>query len=162
MRKDPKIDLLRSLPGFRGYPDKALSRVAQIFDDCEIPAGTCLTREGAPSREMFLVIDGVAEVTRAGERIAMIGPGECIGEMGMLDHQPRSATVVAQTAMRLLVVGPDNFTRVLDAPAILRRIATDINARLRSVQAHDSAESTHNEQAPSETEILESPPRVSP
>ena len=133
MHRDSRIALLRSVPGLGHYPDKALARLAPLFDVCDIAAGEELTREGAPSREMFLVVEGEAIVTKGPEEIATVGPGEFIGEMGMLDLAPRSATVIAHTDMRLLVVSPNSFGRVLEAPALLRRMTTDLSRRLRSL-----------------------------
>ena len=133
MRKDSRITLLRSVPGLGHYPDKALARLAPLFDVCEIDAGQELTHEGDPSREMFLVVEGEAVVIMGGQEIAAIGPGQFIGEMGMLDHRPRSATVVADTPMVVLVVGPRNFGQVVEAPALLRRMSADLAARLRAI-----------------------------
>jgi CRP/FNR family cyclic AMP-dependent transcriptional regulator len=101
-----KLDLLRKLPALAGCSDKELAEVARQVDDWSVTAGTTLTKEGEIGREAFLIVDGRADVVIRGEKVAELGPGEFIGEMSMVDHQPRTATVVAQTPMMLLPSAP--------------------------------------------------------
>jgi CRP-like cAMP-binding protein len=129
MHRDPRIPLLRQIPGLDDYPDRALARLAPLFDESDVAAGGVLVRQGDVSREMFIVVEGTAEVVQHDEPIASIGPGEFIGEMGMLEQRPRCATVVARTPMHVLVVGPRSFGVVTDAPALLRRMTDDISRR---------------------------------
>jgi len=83
-----------------------------------IPAGHRLTREGVVGREAFVVLDGEADVFVDGELIATVGPGDVVGEVA-IDAGPRSATVRARTAMRVLVVGGAFEDRVRTMKRIL-------------------------------------------
>ena len=98
-------------------------------------ANHVLTRENTTGRETFIVIDGWAAVSRGGEALAAIGPGEFIGEMSLLDQEPRTATVIAKTPMRLLALGPGAFTTFVSEPEVGRGLATQLAKRLREVEA---------------------------
>lgn len=129
---DPKVALLRRLPCLSSCTDKQLAELASTVDECRVAAGQTLTREGEIARETFVVVEGWAAVIRDGEAVAAIGPGEFIGEMAMLARQPRCATVVAKTSMRLLVIGPATFRTIADRP--------DIGHEMAVVAADRSAE----------------------
>ena len=78
-----------------------------------------MIREGDVGRDCFVALDGIATVERIGEPIAAITTGSIAGELALLDHAPRNATVVARTPMRLLVLTPSEFRRLLDtAPSL--------------------------------------------
>ena len=102
----PVIELLRTVPGLGALDDRTLSCAASCVDETNASPGDVLMREGTMSRQALIVLGGEARVYVDGEHVATVGPGEFIGEMGMLENQPRSATVRAETSMRLLVIGP--------------------------------------------------------
>lgn len=138
--KDPKIELLRRVPSLRGHADRQLAQLAPLVDEVEFGAGHVLVKEGSSGREAFLVVEGEAEVRLRGNVISRVGPGEFIGEMALLDHSPRSATVTAVTPMRVLVMDPSSFTALLNQPAIGRRLAADLAQRLRVIEGAPSYE----------------------
>ena len=105
-KQDPKVALLRTVPSLAGQPDKELAQMAPFVDEASVEAGFVLMREGTTGREAFLVVEGRADVSIAGRSVAQVGPGELLGEMALLDHSPRSATVTALTPMKLLVMDP--------------------------------------------------------
>lgn len=76
-------------------------------------AGTPLTRAGEPGDEFFLIIDGTARAEVSAEKQVMLHPGEFFGEMSLLDGGPRSATVLADTPNRLLVISRRHFAVLL-------------------------------------------------
>ena len=129
---DPKIAMLRRVPALRACGERELARLASLVEECEVPAGKVLTEEGTAGRQSFFVLEGWAAVSQDGEAIAAVGPGEFLGEMAMLDSQPRSATVVAKTPMRVLVIGPETFGTFTAHPGVGRAMATDLSRRLRS------------------------------
>lgn len=133
-KQDPKVALLRSIPALAGRADKELVELAPLVDDARFEVGRRLMREGAPAGEAFLIVEGRAEVVIGGERVAEVGPGELVGEMALLDHNPRSATVTALTPMRLLVMSPASFASILRQPAIGWRVAANLAARLRKAE----------------------------
>jgi len=132
-KRHPVIGRLRTVPGLSHLPDRTLARMVPFVDEVEV-AGHVLTREGAVSREAFIVLTGQATVFADGEVVATIGPGEFIGEMGMLDNQPRSATVRADTPMRLLAIGPKTFSSLVGEPSVAKAMAA-MSQRLRRVDA---------------------------
>src|SRR5258708_2141946 len=96
-------DLLHQIELFSSLDRKTLELIGSITRQIDRPAGAVLIREGEPGLEAFVVVDGEATVTRDGKEIATIGPGGFFGELALVDNEPRVATVVTKTAMRLLV-----------------------------------------------------------
>jgi CRP/FNR family cyclic AMP-dependent transcriptional regulator len=131
---NPTIELLRKLPGLRTYDDRSLAQLAPLVDVLDIEAGKALTREGRAGRESFLIVEGWAEVTIQGETVATLGPGQFVGEMAMLENQPRTATVTARTAMTVLVIGPQNFSTFVAHPGVSLSMATELAERLRRTE----------------------------
>jgi len=130
-----KLDMLRKVPAFAGCSDKELSEAARHVDEWEVAAGTALTREGTVGHEAFVIIEGEAAVMINGESVADLGPGQFVGEMAMLDRRPRSATVVAQTDMRLLLIGPSAFDEFASLRAVARELTKELADRLRRADA---------------------------
>ena len=86
---------LKRIPLFADASDDELKQVAAFAESKEVDEGTEVISEGGFSRELLAIEDGTAEVTRDGEHIADLGPGDIFGEAGMLDDEMRSATVTA-------------------------------------------------------------------
>ena len=129
--KDPKVAMLRSLPALSGYSDRELEQVAALVDAVEVTPGHVLIEEGGRATEVFIIVEGLATVLVRGRAVAKVGPGEFLGEMAILDLAPRSATVVAETPMRLLATDPRRFLTLADHPGIARTIASALAKRLR-------------------------------
>ncbi len=130
-----KRALLRKLPVFAGCSDKELAEAARHVDDRTIAAGTALMTEGEFGHEAFLIVEGRADVLIQGEKVAEVGPGEFVGEMAMLDHRPRSATVVAQTPMTVLIIGPGEFDEFASHRVVARELTKELTDRLRRADA---------------------------
>ena len=95
--------------------------------------GCALTAEGGPARDAFLVLDGVARVTRDGRLVGEVGPGQFVGEMGLIDHRPRSASVVAVSAMRVIAFDAPAFEALLADPVVDREVRRQVVGRLRAL-----------------------------
>jgi CRP/FNR family cyclic AMP-dependent transcriptional regulator len=116
---------------FSGLSKKELGKLAQWTDEVSISAGHSLATEGAFAHEFFVIEEGSAEVTQGGERIAELGPGEFFGEIGLLETERRTASVVATTPMELIVMFQREFKQMeQEMPAVADRIRTAIRARL--------------------------------
>jgi cAMP-dependent protein kinase regulator/CRP/FNR family cyclic AMP-dependent transcriptional regulator/cGMP-dependent protein kinase 2 len=104
-----------------------LARVDRLGAPIYVPPGRVLTREGAAARECFVTLEGTAVAQRAGRLIGIIEAGSIAGEQALLDHTTRSATVVANSRMRLLVLDLREFAELLEAAprvaAAVERIA---------------------------------------
>jgi CRP-like cAMP-binding protein len=116
---------------FSGLSKKELGKLAQWTDEVSISAGHSLATEGAFAHEFFVIEEGSAEVTQGGERIAELGPGEFFGEIGLLETERRTASVVATTPMELIVMFQREFKQMeQEMPAVADRIRAAIRARL--------------------------------
>lgn len=134
-RRDPKIDRLSQVQLFSECSKKDLSRIARLVEEIEVPASRVLIRQGDPGREAFVVSEGRARATIRGKKGAELGAGDCFGEMALLHSAPRTATVTAETDMRLLVIGSREFSTLIeDVPSVGRRVLAALADRLRDAE----------------------------
>lgn len=133
-RHDRIGEELARVPLFEGLSRKELELVAQLSTYLEEPAGTVLTREGAPGQEFIVVLEGEIEVTRNGEVIATRGPGTYVGEIALLDHRPRTATVTAKTPVKIEVIGQREFAGLIaEVPEISQKLLPTMAKRLADI-----------------------------
>ena len=133
--KDPKLELLKTIPLFAGLGGKELERVGQLVDEIDLPVGKVLMRQGAHGAEMFIVVEGRFTVERDGKQIAERGPGDTLGEIALVSEGPRTATVTATSPSRVFVIGHREFHALMDtAPAIRLHILDVLGRRLRSLE----------------------------
>jgi CRP-like cAMP-binding protein len=131
-RTDAQLDLLRQTWLFSGLNRRELATVARTADQIGVPAGTVLIKEGERGREFYLILQGTAAVRRGGRKVASLGPGRYFGELALLDRGPRSATVVAETDMELLVLEQRAFGGVLqEIPGLALKLLVATAQRLR-------------------------------
>jgi len=128
---EDKIAALRILPELEGCDRRELAVIAGLLDLVDLPPGHTLVREGAAATEVFIVVSGIARVSVRGTPVAKLGPGEFVGEMSLLDLGPRSATVTAETPMRVLATDPRRFAALVEHPGVAKTIARAIARRLR-------------------------------
>jgi len=95
-------DNLRSVYLFADMTDDDLRRIAAFASEDSAPAGATLVREGDFSNDMVAIESGTAEVIQGDRTVGSLGPGDVFGEMGVLGHETRSATIVANSPMRLI------------------------------------------------------------
>jgi CRP-like cAMP-binding protein len=127
---------LSSVPFFEGFSDDELHRVLALSDQVEAPAGTVLVDQGDPGTDCFVIVEGQASVYVRGEHVATSGPGSMVGEMALIDHRPRTATVVADTDVKLLRFRTKAFKTLLDEmPKASERVMTTLRARLERAEA---------------------------
>jgi CRP/FNR family cyclic AMP-dependent transcriptional regulator len=116
---------------YSGLSKKELERIAQWTDVLSVSEGEVLAGEGLFAHEFFLIEDGLAAVQRNGQRIAELGPGDFFGEIGLLETERRTATVVATTPMTVFVMFQREFKQMeREMPAVADRIRAAIRARL--------------------------------
>ena len=132
--QDAKVQALRRAPLFADLSDKELTEVARLADDADVSAGTVLCREGETGQEFFVVVEGEAEFIRDGRVLPIDGPVDFFGEISMVEHVPRLATVTAKTDMRFFVLGHREFHTLMDDnPAIERKVMRALARRLLAV-----------------------------
>lgn len=102
----PEVERLREVGLFGGLSDAALAEVVRDHDVIELAPGDIVFREGAPGRDMFVVLDGDVELLRtvrgAEAHVASRSRNDWFGEMSMLDILPRASTARAVQSVRLL------------------------------------------------------------
>jgi CRP/FNR family cyclic AMP-dependent transcriptional regulator len=121
---------------FAACSRKELQLIARRSTPTNVPAGKTLTTEGSAGREFFVIASGSAVVRRNGRKVNTLGPGQWFGELSLLDNAPRSATVVAESDMEVLVLTRPEFTGLLDeVPGLSRKLLTAMARRLRESDA---------------------------
>lgn len=133
---DRKLDLLAAVPLLAGLDRKHLERVGSMSDQVDVPAGRVLARQGEYGAEFYVLIDGAASVERDGQHIGDLGPGAFFGELALLAHIQRTATVTTTAPSTLLVVGAREFRSLLeDEPRIVRTILQVVAERVARMEA---------------------------
>ncbi|MFZ6004440.1 MAG: cyclic nucleotide-binding domain-containing protein [Actinomycetota bacterium] len=134
MTRQSHLDHLASVPLFSACSKKELQAVARASDEVALPAGRHLCEQGSIGREAFVIVGGTAEVRRNGRRVATLGAGDCFGELALLDHGPRTATVTAVTDIDVLVLGAREFAGILDeVPPIAHKLLKSLASRIREL-----------------------------
>jgi CRP/FNR family transcriptional regulator, cyclic AMP receptor protein len=103
---------LKSIPLFADISDEELGQIATFAQEISVEAGRTLVREGDFSYEFMAIEEGEAEVTRGGEHVADLGPGDFFGELGLLEKTLRNATVTAKTPMQLVTLTGWDLRRI--------------------------------------------------
>jgi CRP/FNR family cyclic AMP-dependent transcriptional regulator len=106
---------LKRIPLFADASDEELNKVAAFAQSKEVGEGKVVIEEGGFSRELLAIEDGTAEVTRDGEHVADLGPGDIFGEAGMLDEEMRNSTVTATSRLKLISMGHFEVKRLKKA-----------------------------------------------
>lgn len=131
LRKDAKTQLLRQAPLFAQCSKRELGAIGGIADEIDLKEGRELTRQGAPGREFFVLIEGSADVIKNGRKVNSLQTGDFFGEIALMHHAPRTATVKATSPVRALVITERNFKRLLDEqPEIQRKVLAALAERL--------------------------------
>jgi CRP-like cAMP-binding protein len=129
--KDVKVEALKRAPLFEELSKKELTTLASATDDLALDPGTVLCREGRIGTEFFVIVDGDAEVTQGGKRIATLSGGDFVGEIALLTTTKRTATVTVTTPLRCFVLTQSAFRRVLaDSPSVQVKVMKSLAERV--------------------------------
>ena len=127
-----KIEILRDNPLFRSLHTRELIRLAKITSELEFGAGTLVINEGDAGDELFIIVEGDVEVFTGTRSVSTLGPGSCIGELSVIDTEPRSSSVRTLSASRLLSMKRKDFLLAIkEEPAIAVNIMKILADRLR-------------------------------
>jgi di/tricarboxylate transporter/CRP-like cAMP-binding protein len=145
---DAVVTTLRTVSLFAELPREVLARLVSEFDELEFPAGRTVFSQDDPGDALYVVVSGAVEVRGErggqGERVAVLGPGDCFGEMALVTGDPRSATVVALADTRLLRLDKERFQALSERhPVFLRELARVLCRRI----ARTSEDMTHARRA---------------
>jgi CRP-like cAMP-binding protein len=131
LRHNAKVDLIKGVPLFADCSKKELAEVAGIADEIDLREGKELTTQGKPGREFFVLVEGGADVRKGSRRINQLGPGDFFGEISLVRQTPRTATVVATSPVRALVITDRSFRTLLQhSPEIQGKVMSALAARL--------------------------------
>jgi CRP-like cAMP-binding protein len=129
-----KQDLIQTIPLFSDASRRELEELARIADVIDLPAGKRLMREGDRGREFFALLEGTADVTRRGQLLSTLGPGDFFGEIALVSRVPRTATVVTTSPAQALVIAEQSFERMLQLdPDIRLRVLGSLAERMATV-----------------------------
>ncbi len=132
LRKNQRVELLRRVDLFSACNTTELGRIASLTTEHRVEAGQVLMKRNDPGMELFVIVEGKARASRKGVDLATLGPGSFCGELALLDGGKRTATVVAQTNMRLLVLSRQEFMSLYHlVPSVTRKIIAELGTRLR-------------------------------
>jgi CRP/FNR family transcriptional regulator, cyclic AMP receptor protein len=131
LRGNQKVDLIARVPLFAHCSKSELKQIASIADEIDLSEGKELTREGAPGREFFVILEGSADVVQSGKKINALGAGDFFGEIALISEGPRTAMVKATSPLRALVVTARSFRRLVEeSPEIERKVRAAADERL--------------------------------
>lgn len=104
--------LVESVPALAALPPVVRVDLAEAFYEVGIPAGERIASQGDFAYELFAIVEGTARIEQDGAVVATLGPGALLGEIGLLFTGRRTASIVAQTPMRLLALFDQTFRRL--------------------------------------------------
>ncbi|CAN5481299.1 N/A [soil metagenome] len=132
--KSRRLDHLAAVPLFSACSKRDLQKIERASDEIGVEAGRVLVDQGQTGREAFVIVEGTAVVRRSGRKIATLGPGDYFGELALLDRGPRTASVEAETPMKVLVLGQREFAGVIDeVPGLAHKLMASLAARIRDL-----------------------------
>jgi CRP-like cAMP-binding protein len=137
-RRDDKINVLAEVPLFAGLSKKELGEIARLVTEVHFQPGEHLTREGEMGREAMVVLDGKGTVRRGGRKIAEVSQGDVVGEMSLVTHRPRTASVRADTVLSALIMNTREFSSLMDEqPQVGLKILRTVADRLAEATRTD-------------------------
>jgi CRP-like cAMP-binding protein len=121
---------LASIDLFSSLSKRERTEIASRADEIDVPEGTHLVREGEFAYEFFVIEDGSAEVLRDGQHVADLGPGDFLGEIGIVTRAPRNASVIAREPTRVMVLSEQDFRGVARSfPTVAEQIREAVRER---------------------------------
>jgi len=129
-----KTLLLKSVDLFKTIPGDILSKIAQLAMEVQTGIDDMIFNEGDHGDSLYIIISGKVSVTRGGKSIAMLEQGNCIGEMSLLDQEPRSAGALAIEDSILLKIDQEGFYELMSSnPDIMKQIVMMLTRRVRQM-----------------------------
>jgi CRP/FNR family cyclic AMP-dependent transcriptional regulator len=95
---------LKRIPIFQDVPDEDLTVITTFATSDEVPDGAVIVKEGDYANAFMAIEEGTAKVTRGGEHVGDLGPGDIFGEVGLIEREKRTATVTATSRVKLIKI----------------------------------------------------------
>jgi CRP/FNR family transcriptional regulator, cyclic AMP receptor protein len=129
--QDTKVQALKGVPLFEGLSRKELVQLERVCEDVQVEPGKVLCKEGQTGDEFFVIVDGRVQVTRKSRHVSTLSSGDFVGEIALVTEMPRTATVTAETPVRLIVLTRREFHAMLDQnPKVERKVLRVLARRL--------------------------------
>jgi len=130
----PPVDArkLETIPLFRDLSRKEREQIARWADEIDLPAGFHLLDQGRFPHEFFVIEEGTVAVTKDGVHLTDLGPGDFCGEIAILEHERRTASVVAATPVTAIVMHARDFETMANE---LPEVADMVHAAIRDRMA---------------------------
>ena len=127
------VSQLKRAPLFADVPEEQLKKIAPWVKVDEFAEGKAVIKEGGYSNDFFIIDDGTAKVERDGETLAELGPGDVVGEQGLLEKQERSASVVATSTLRVFKIEHWELSRMRKSmPEVIEQLQEKVRERTES------------------------------
>lgn len=121
---------LKSIPLFAELSEREREQVARWADELDVPEGKHLVDEGKFAHEFFVIEEGTADVIHEGQKLTELGPGDFFGEIALVEHMRRTASVVATSPMRTIVMFGRDFGQMeAEMPSVAARVRQAIEER---------------------------------
>ena len=134
------VDAIRQVPLFADLDDAELGRLADRFVERSFSEGETVVEEGATGTSVFVIVNGNASVSIAGELKASLGPGDYFGEMAAMDDGTRSASIIAATDLDVCFLTPWEFRPFVEEhPEVAWKLLRSLARRLRQAQTGSQA-----------------------
>jgi CRP-like cAMP-binding protein len=157
-----RVALLKRVSLFERTPDRVLAGLARTLVEEEFTQGADLIVEGAVEDWMFVIVDGSVRVTRA-DRVVELGPAQVVGELAVLEPEPRTATVTALTDVRAFRLGKVDFDEALRTrPEIAAGVIAELVRRLREARRTPTSQTPTSQTPTSQTPTSQTPTSQTP
>lgn len=134
-RRSQKIDLLKKVSLFSNLSKRHLNEIGKHADQVSIKAGKVLAQQGRTGREFVFIVEGKAHVKKDGKVIRHLSSGDFFGEISLIDGEPQTATVIAETDMTILLVHSSSFDHLLNTvPGLQKKIMVSLCKYLRRAE----------------------------
>jgi CRP-like cAMP-binding protein len=129
MAKRAGTQLLAGVPLFAGLPAKHLKRIRDLAEPADYMAGASLVKEGTEGDAFFVILEGLAKVVVGKRTINRLMPGDYFGEISLLDGGLRSASVVSETPLKVLVIDRARFLKLIESEGSIAIALLETTAR---------------------------------
>jgi CRP-like cAMP-binding protein len=129
MAKRAGTQLLAGVPLFAGLPTKHLKRIRDLAEPADYMAGASLVKEGTEGDAFFVILEGLAKVVVGKRTVNRLMPGDFFGEISLLDGGVRSASVVSETPMKVLIIDRAPFLKLLESEGAIALTLLESTAR---------------------------------
>ena len=132
---EPTPEELGRLNRLEALSDSDLKRVIDKGRHVRLPADWALIQEKTPADKAYLIVDGEVSVRKGNQEVTRLGPGDVIGEMAIVGHKLRSASVVSLTPVEVIHFTKESLTELIDeVPAFAKALRATTDDRLGSSQ----------------------------